>query len=150
MPKDTKKTKKVNPLLDEELNNEEANTPEMEEEEVKLVKPVKTSKAGINNIEAEVRGDHKLVKDALKKETVVRILIPLVGSEKKGVSQESVTINGYRVTIPKGIYVDVPSSIADIIERHYNTTPESTEVGEQFDLSRNKVKDGSSTDDALL
>lgn len=148
MPKDTKK-KKINPLLDEELNNEEINTSEMEEEENKLVKPVKSSKAGISNIEAEVRGDHKLVKDALAKEAIVRILIPIAGSEKKGISQESVTINGYRLTIPKGIYVDVPSSVADIIERHYNTTPESTETGQQFDLSRNKVKDGSSSDEAL-
>lgn len=148
MAKDTKK--KSNPLLDEENELENTSKDVVKEEKSELVKTATGKAKGNSSIEAEIRGDQKLVKDALAKEAKVRILIPLNGSEKKGITIETVTINGFKIEVPKGVYVDVPQSVADLIERHYNTTPENSEVGEAFRLDKNRVKDGSSTDDALL
>jgi hypothetical protein len=146
MVKDTKK--KSNPLLDEENELETSN--DVKKEDAELVTKATSKAKGSSSIEAEIKGDHKIVKDALAKEAKIRILIPLNGSEKKGVTIETVTIDGFKIEVPKGVYVDVPQSVADLIERHYNTTPENTEVGEAFRLDKNRVKDGSSTDDALL
>lgn len=106
-----------------------------------------------NSIESEISADLKLIKDALAKEPKVRISIPLGIGEKRGSPSavESVTINGYRMVLPKGEYLTVPQSVADIIERHYNMSPENTEMGEAFRLDRSRTKaDGMTTDEALF
>lgn len=106
-----------------------------------------------NSIESEISADLKLIKDALAKEPKVRISIPLGIGEKRGSPSavESVTINGYRMVLPKGEYLTVPQSVADIIERHYNMSPENTEMGEAYRLDRTRTKaDGMTTDEALF
>lgn len=149
---------------------------EVEEEPVK--KPAKASKAGAkgakstkaakadegdnliqrdapkaksaNSIEAQMTQDAKDTKAALAKQPKVRIFIPLGINEKKGkCPPESVTINGYRMELPKGEYVTVPQGVADLIEKHYNMTAENTEAGEAFRLDRPRSHDGMSTDEAL-
>lgn len=211
MPKDTKKAKakapakgkKANPILEDEILDEEEEATDAETEEVEtdeeeaeddtetdtdeeeveeepVKKPAKGSKTGkkstakaeddetdednliqrepqkaraSNSVEAQMTEDAKHVKSVLAKEPKVRIFVPLGIGEKKGSkgAYESVTINGYRMVMPKGEYVTVPQSVANMIEAHYNMSPENTEMGEAYRLDRNRVKeDGMSTDEALL
>ena len=64
---------------------------------------------------------HYDCQSAFAKQPKVRIFIPLGIGEKRGKhAYESVTINGYRMELPKGEYVTVPQGVADIIEAHYN------------------------------
>ncbi len=103
-----------------------------------------------NSIEAQMTQDARDTKAALAKQPKVRIFIPLGINEKKGkCPPESVTINGYRMELPKGEYVTVPQGVADLIEKHYNMTAENTEAGEAFRLDRPRSHDGMSTDEAL-
>ncbi|NCN39983.1 hypothetical protein GW916_01910 [bacterium] len=157
---------------DAELSDDDED--EVEEEPVK--KPVKGSKTGKanakatadedrplierdpvkprsdNRIETLLKADARAVKDTLSKEPKVRIFVPLGIGEKKGAhAYETVTINGYRMVLMKGEYSTVPQSVANMIESHYNMTPEDTEAGQAFRLDRNRTKeDGMTTDDALL
>jgi len=158
---------------DEELSDDEDE--EVEEEPVKKsAKASKTGKANAkatadegdrplierdtvkprsdNRIETLLKADARAVKETLSKEPKVRIFVPLGIGEKKGAhAYETVTINGYRMVLMKGEYSTVPQSVANMIESHYNMTPEDTEAGQAFRLDRNRVKeDGMSTDDALL
>jgi hypothetical protein len=56
----------------------------------------------------------EIMKEALSKQPKVRILIPLMPDEKFGVT-ESVILNGYRLNITKGVYVNVPEQVAQVI-----------------------------------
>lgn len=55
------------------------------------------------------------MRDKLHAQKKVRVFIPLVAGEKQGVTQ-SVNINGYPMYIRKGEYVDVPESVAEVLE----------------------------------
>lgn len=120
-------------------------------EEKPLIQREAPKRRSASSIEAEISRDQQTVKAALAKQPKVRIFIPLGIGEKKGSpsAYESVTINGYRMVLPKGEYCTVPQGVADIIEAHYNMTPENTAMGEAFRLDRPRVKDGMSTDEAL-
>lgn len=104
-----------------------------------------------NVIESGMLSDIERTKRALAKQPKVRIFIPLGIGEKKGSKSavESVSINGFRQVLPKGEYISVAQDIADLIEQHYNMSPESTEMGEAFRLDRPRMKDGMSTEEAL-
>lgn len=60
-------------------------------------------------------------KESLEKQPKVRMMIPLEGGEKIGVTIP-VTINGHRVNVPKGVYVNVPEQIADMLMESFNQT----------------------------
>lgn len=60
-------------------------------------------------------GKAERMRDALAAEPKVRILVPLSSGEKPGVTQ-SVILNGYSLYIRKGEYVEVPQSVADVLE----------------------------------
>lgn len=55
------------------------------------------------------------MKERLAKQPKVRVFIPLAAGEKQGVTQ-SVILNGYPIYIRKGSYVDVPQSVAEVLE----------------------------------
>jgi len=72
----------------------------------------------------------------LEKQPKIRMMIPLMGKEKKGQVFESVIINGYRTghkgegtDWPKGVYINVPKQVADILEESLN---QESEVGEKI------------------
>jgi hypothetical protein len=62
-----------------------------------------------------VGGKAERMRDALAQEPKVRILVPLSSGEKPGVTQ-SVILNGYSLYIRKGEYVEVPQSVAEVLE----------------------------------
>lgn len=60
-------------------------------------------------------GKAEAMREKLKSEPKVRVFVPLANGEKAGVTQ-SVILNGYSLYIRKGEYVDVPQSVADVLE----------------------------------
>lgn len=60
----------------------------------------------------------------LAKQRKIRIVIPLEGKEKPGLTVP-VTINGLRLNIVKGVYVEVPEQIADAIMKSQKQTMEA-------------------------
>lgn len=63
----------------------------------------------------------EIMKEALAKQPKVSIYIPLEKGESKN-AVETVILNGYRLNIKKGVYVEVPKQVADIIKDSYQQT----------------------------
>lgn len=55
-----------------------------------------------------------VMREKLKREPTVRMLIPRVDGESKSI-QQSIGLNGYKLELPKNTYVDLPMSIANVI-----------------------------------
>lgn len=79
------------------------------------------------------KGKAQRMKESLAKQEKVSIFIPLEGKEKPG-TQLPVTPNGYRVNIPKGVYIKVPRQIAEIVMESLNQTEQATQVSQRVDL----------------
>lgn len=60
-------------------------------------------------------GKAERMRDFLKSQPKVRVLVPLAAGEKAGVTQ-SVILNGYSFYIRKGEYVEVPEAVAEVLE----------------------------------
>lgn len=60
------------------------------------------------------------MKEVLARQPKESIFIPLEPGEKAGDAFRAVTINGYRCEVKKGVYVELPHSIAELIKRAYN------------------------------
>ena len=73
--------------------------------------------------------DMKAMLDAQPK---VRVLVNLEGDEKLG-EFLPVNINGYRLNVPKGKYVDVPQTVADIIAESQNIYVENSAAAMRAD-----------------
>lgn len=143
-------SKAVKPAKNATKSEDEDADEEDEVEEKPLIEKEAPKRRTQSSVESEISKDIKEVKLALAKQPKVRIFIPLgIGEKKSPQNVESVTINGYRMELPKGEYCTVPQGVADIIERHYNMSPEDTEKGAEFRLDRPRFKDGMSTDEAL-
>lgn len=68
-----------------------------------------------------VKTDQEIIKEKLSNQPKVRIIIPREKGESEG-SYETVQINGYTLQIKKGVYVDVPQQVADIIMESLDQT----------------------------
>lgn len=163
--KDKEKKVKANPILDDEDENEtgdeestetvtkskvQAKAETDDEDGQDLITGEKPVVKAQSNVQRELSKGASETKLALDKQEKVRVFIPLGIGEKQGVNAvETVTINGLRMVLPKGVYSTVPKAVAEIIERHYNMTSENTETGAAFNLANNRTRDGMSTNDAL-
>lgn len=97
---------------------------EIEEEE----KDEPAPEIGISGGHTPVGSKAEMMKAKLALQPKVRIIIPLEGKEKTGAT-ESVILNGYRLNILKGAYVDVPEQVAEIImESQHQTRIASDEL----------------------
>jgi hypothetical protein len=67
------------------------------------------------NAHAPMGSKARAMKEKLASQPKVRVFIPLAAGEKQGVTQ-SVVLNGYPMYIRKGSYVEVPQSVADVLE----------------------------------
>jgi len=81
---------------------------EEEEEELKVTAP------GVEEGHVPTGSKAERMREKLAKQPKVRVLIPISSNEKQG-STMSVILNGYRLNIAKGVYVDVPEQVADVI-----------------------------------
>lgn len=79
------------------------------------VAPVAKDVVTANKAHVAVGSKAEQMRDKLKAEPKVRVLIPLAAGEKAGVTQ-SVILNGYSLYIRKGEYVEVPQSVADVLD----------------------------------
>lgn len=78
------------------------------------------------------------IKKILLTQPKVRIMIPKPESEK-GYFPHSVTINGYRLDLPKNVYLDVPEQVADMVLNAQKQTQEAYDNAQRaYGLDRNK------------
>jgi hypothetical protein len=84
-------------------------------------------------------------KAILAKEPKTSTFIPLGIGEKVG-AFETVQINGYKLTIKKGMMVEVPMSVGITISEYLNIT---SSAGQDKLADREEVKDGVRVDQAL-
>lgn len=59
------------------------------------------------------------MKDYLNAFPKVKVLAPLTGGEKKGKAYETVKINGIETTFKKGVFVELPEPMANLVMEHY-------------------------------
>lgn len=69
-------------------------------------------------------GKAEIMRHKLASQPKVAIIIPLSPGEKEG-STESVILNGYRINVRKGIYVQVPQQVAQVIMESQQMTQEA-------------------------
>jgi hypothetical protein len=77
-------------------------------------------------------GKRERTKKFIEAQPKIRTMIPLDLGEKPGAVAE-LQINGYKKVVPKGVYVDLPLSFADLVAYSYNQT---AEAGKDFLLDR--------------
>ena len=86
------------------------------------------------------------MKDHLSKQPKVKIFVPLEGKEKPG-TQLPVTMNGYRMNVPKGVYCEVPEQVAQIIMDSLNQTEAATNIPQRLDTANEKKKEALGVDE---
>ena len=104
--------------------------------------PVPTEKESVNDktVEKEWRNDVQKMKAHLEKQPKVSIMIPL----DAGVPPESadkipfvVNINGYRMAIKRGVFVEVPRQVAEMVQERLES---EGKIGSEYRLDRNPDK----------
>lgn len=124
---------------------------ELDAREATIMKNVEKMK--VQNAEAleKVRETRESKVDIMRKklasQPVVRMYLPLEGQEKVGTTHP-VIINGLRINVPKGVYVDLPQQVADILRESFQQTEDAGKAF-RLDLNRGKSKEGIASDFAL-
>jgi len=112
-----------------------------EEERVKTLTPKEDPKE-VRKINKQWKTKAEIMRAKLDKQPKVRTLIPLSGDEKPGVVKEvmikgrkelvhvegaieTVQLNGYKTIIPKGVYIEVPQQVSDVLSNSYRLTQEA-------------------------
>ena len=111
----TKKKTKVDPLLEVE----ETEDVEEVKKEVKVSTKVDKKETLTLSSDPAVNTKNKLAKGEH-----VNFIIPMATGEKPG-AYEVVSINGYRLTIQKGVMVNIPIAIANLIAEKYKINMEA-------------------------
>ncbi len=140
-------------------------TKEAEGEE-KKIDPQTTARLSPGEQRATARNwssKRERMREHLRKQPTVRILISCEGKEKPGVIRKimvmgqeeweqvsgavkEVTLNGFKTLIPKGRYWDVPQQVAEIVAEGQQMT---LEAGKSFDIERTDPKTGLPVADKL-
>lgn len=133
-----------------EVETTEVETPATSEEEpteTPVEKP-ETEKRSSAKEEAEFNKTVSDMKSFLADQPKVQVYVPLeIGEDLKSHPFIPVTINGYRLNVPKGVRVEVPKPVADIIFESLNIYEVNSASAMRAD--RDEVKDGVSVKDAL-
>lgn len=139
--------KAKNPILDDEeetsqdgASQEETTKTEAkktDEKETARPRTRQTASAPVEapaskDIQKGLESDAQMTKRIMDKRPKVRFMIPLGINEKPGAFEE-VFINGYRWTIKKGVMVDIPDRVADLLAQKYQI---ETESGKEMRLDR--------------
>jgi len=89
------------------------------------------------NIQHQLTEDAKKQKEYFEKQPKVIMNLPLKDGEVRG-SYESVCVNGYRLQIPKGVSVKLPSGVAEILADFYNIQLGNGAIPEEIASSVNR------------
>lgn len=87
---------------------------------------------GITGASVSAGSKAAIMKKKLAAQPKVRILVSLEGGEKFGITK-SVILNGYRMNIIKGIYVDVPEQVADVLSESQQQALEALDGPRRID-----------------
>lgn len=68
--------------------------------------------------EPEILTEMEITRRALAAQKTVRFIIPTQQDETPGTVFETVNINGCKFEYPRGIYIDVPEQIADMLQTY--------------------------------
>lgn len=135
MPKAKDEKKKSSPLADEEVDtskdvaadtdaDEEASDSDFDEDlpPAKAAKPASkpaTAKTGStdNAVAKQHQSDAKKMQEHLASQPKVRMIIPLSPGEKPG-AFETVNLNGFRMEIKKGVSVELPQQVAEVLSEY--------------------------------
>lgn len=81
----------------------------------------KTKKTPLTTAQVDVslKSDAQRMKEHLEAQPKVSFLIPLLPGEPEG-SYETVCLNGYLMQIKKGVLVELPEQVAEILANKYN------------------------------
>ena len=114
------------------IKADEAKEPKTPLQEEKQKPEIKEEPKADEAKEKDLEGlnDAQKTKIRLSKQPKVRIIIPKEKTESKGATLP-VTINGYRLNIPKGVYVEVPEQVAQIVMESEQQTAEALEKAVQ-------------------
>jgi hypothetical protein len=122
------------PATTEETVPEEVNVPEIPES---TPAPETVTEA---KVAKELTTDIQRMKAHLDAQRKVSIMIPL----EPGMSQESadlvpftVNMNGYQLNIRRGVFVEVPEQVADMIKARLES---EGKIGSQFEIGNNASK----------
>lgn len=136
----------------EELKKQlDARQQEMDKREKELDSRAISMKGADAEVKRQVEQLHKTkaekMKENLHSQPKVTIMIPLDPGEAEGATLP-VTLNGYKYTIMKNVYVEVPKQIADVV---MNSLKQTVAAGVAFrtDIAR-PSKGGITVEQALL
>ena len=122
-------------LLERLTGSEPVETPEERNE----VLPKKGAPVSEREVEKAWKSDIQKMKDHLAKQRKVAVMIPL----ELGVSPEQaekipfvVNINGYRLSIKRGVFVDVPEQVAEIVKERLQS---EGQIGRELRIDRDTV-----------
>jgi hypothetical protein len=104
-------------------------------EATRFLKPMSEERR--QEVEEIHQSKSEIMKRQLEKQPKVRMFVPLQGMEKAG-TVHPVVMNGYRLNVPKGVYVDLPQQVADLLKNSFQQT-EAAGAAFRLDLS-NKEK----------
>lgn len=117
----------------------ETETPEETEEEPEApVEPAPKSQVSEREVEKQWRGDAQKMKDHLAKQKKVSIMIPLEVGVAPEVAEKIpfvVNMNGYRFQIKRGVFVEVPEQVADMIKERLES---EGKIGRDLRIDRNQ------------
>ncbi len=90
------------------------------------------------DIELAGKTDIEKTKAYLARQQKLSMHIPLEEGEKEGAFQ-TVTINGYRLIIKKGVFVELPLPVAQLLAENMKIqlNPEQNELNKSFNINRN-------------
>jgi hypothetical protein len=131
----------------EEAVSAEAETP-VEAQDTPVETPAQPEQRSSAKEEADFNKTVSDMKSYLAEQQKVEVYVPLeIGESLKSNPFVPVTINGYRLNVPKGVRVQVPKPVADIIFESLNIYEVNSASAMLAD--RDEVKDGVSVKDAL-
>lgn len=128
MSKSNKDNKDASKITPESLRKEKPQNEVVESEVQEVVQKEVATPA--QRVASRARAQEQ----RLEKEDKVQIIIPLGPGEEAGKATTEVGINGYVRIYPKGVFIDVPKSVAVLITQSYNLT---SQVGKEFEINKN-------------
>lgn len=90
--------------------------------------------------EKALRSDAKAMKEALEKQPKVSIMIPFEVGENAEQGKKvpfHVNVNGYKMDLDRGVYIEVPKQIADMIKERLES---EGKIGSQWRIDRDANK----------
>ena len=103
-------------------------------------KPVVNEKVEEKNAEKALKTDAAKMKAHLDAQPKVSIMIPFEVGENPETGKKvpfHVNVNGYKMDIPRGVYVEVPMQIADMIKERLES---EGKIGSQWRIDRDASK----------